>query len=158
MSFLSQGGETVADYDFFTMLDPNMAKAPVYLPEMRPADVTDLFELDVSANGDLTVRCTRSLRNGTNFFVDGETHMRTIPPAGFTSAYELRIPAAEFDRLANADFSRYDYDANEKVAHDAKVDPNQVAVDAMGRDFAFGEGVTCTASFSCTFTGEKARR
>ena len=158
MSFLSQGGETVADYDFFTMLDPNMAKAPVYLPEMRPADVTDLFELDVSANGDLTVRCTRSLRNGTNFFVDGETYMRTIPPAGFTSAYELRIPAAEFDRLANADFSRYDYDANEKVAHDAKVDPNQAAIDAMGRDFAFGEGVTCTASFSCTFTGEKARR
>ena len=158
MSFLSQGGETVADYDFFTMLDPNMAKVPCYLPEQRPTASTDLFELDLSANGDLTVRFTRTLENARQLYVDKTSEMRTIPPAGFTSAYELRIPAAEFDRLANADFSRYDYDANEKVAHDAKVDPNQAAVDAMGRDFAFGEGVTCTASFSCTFTGEKARR
>ena len=158
MSVLSQEGEKVADYSFPTMLDPDMAEGVFYAPDMAPAAGVRRFELDISPDGDVEIRYSSTLTGAKHIMRGSDAAMLDIGPSNFSSSAVFRFDAAELDRLANLDFSRCDYKTSDKVAKEAKTDPNQAAVDALGPDFVFGPGATCTVSFSADVTAPETKK
>ena len=159
LSILSQEGEKAGSYGIPTSFDPNEARFVFDVPDEPGATIGRTFDLDMTPQGDLVIRYSRTATGVRHLFLESKGDMVGISPeATFSFSYELRITAAEFDRLADVDFSTCDIEAADEVAKRTKIRPQQTAVDAMGPDFAFGPGVTCTTDFSANIPEEKARK
>ena len=160
MSILSQEGEKAGSYGIPTSFDPNEALFVFDVPEDPGAAIDRTFHLDISPEGDLEIRYTRKVTGVGHLFLGAEGRMTDISPEStFSFSYALRIPAAEFERLANLDYSACDIEESDQVAYRTKIRPLQAAVAALGPDFAFGPGVTCTTEFSANIPEtEKTRK
>jgi hypothetical protein len=161
MSILSQEGEKPAITGLSVALDPKESGDILQLTGTPRTDERT-FELDITPQGDLTVRFT-ARRAGYTHLVDPATGQGVPinPKASISYSYELRIPAAELDRLAELAFSRYEDGPAKEAAKAAPTDRMGAAVRSIGSanpDFLFGEGVTCTASLTTEFPEEKSRK
>ena len=161
MSILSQEGEKPAITGLSVALDPKESGDILQLTGTPRTDERT-FELDITPQGDLTVRFT-ARRAGYTHLVDPATGQGVPinPKASISYSYELRIPAAELDRLAELAFSRYEDGPAKEAAKAAPTDRMGAAVRSIGSanpDFLFGEGVTCTASLTTEFPEEKPRK
>lgn len=153
ISFLNKDTLEAGELGVRLTMDPNGRNEETFTAE---GDLTKKqFKLSFENNNTcLFIKCEteRKLSQLDVKNNDGKNENANVKPGSKLEVrYEVMIPIAELDRLANVDFRKYvDEDAQQKLNAPDIRKPYQNSRKLLGENFAFGQTVNVSASMKMT--------
>ncbi len=140
-------------------LDPRGNDSKMFFGGERGAgSIKYAYSLSFAKDGSLDIEC-KTQQDGLNMVMlyggakDGEGNVIVMPGQGsrVEATMKLKINAAELDRLAGIDFSKYDEEGVKAKYGDPNVQNRYSDRTLLGEDFMVDDAnVTCTSTYKMT--------
>lgn len=152
LAFLNESTHGFAEKGAKLALDPSGRDDGKFATEKRNARCK--FSLSFEQDNSLVIKYEQEYDLASLSIKNGQGAMDNVPvKAGskLNAGYEVRLPAAEFERFVDLDFSTYDDDAVEEWIADPTVEkPYQNIKPTLGEGFGFSNSVEVSSSFKIT--------
>jgi hypothetical protein len=152
LAFLNESTQAFAEKGAKLALDPSGRDDGKLATEKRNARCK--FSLSFEHDNRLVIKYEQEYDLASLSIKNGQGAMDNVPvKAGskLNVGYEVRLPAAEFERFVDLDFSTYDDDAVEEWIADPTVEkPYQNIKPRLGEGFGFSNSVEVESSFKIT--------